>query len=893
MFRLPPPWLVSACLARPLALALCLAWLAPGAWASDWIAPLSDGARIGPARLNADIPLPSAVLKAPLGERFTRHDRLLRYLEKLAEASPRVTLHQYGESYEGRPLVLLAISDPANIDRLEELRRHHLERLTSSKPVDDDPAIVWLGYGVHGNESSSAEAALGVAYLLAAVEEESWRQRLRQVVVLIDPLLNPDGRARYVHGYQQRRGRVADPWADSYEHSEPWPGGRQNHYLFDLNRDWAWATQRETQARLALFRSWEPQVHVDFHEMRSGSTYFFPPAADPIHPAISPRVVDWLETFGRGNAAAFDAHGWPFYKGQLFDLFYPAYGDSYPSLGGAVGMTYEMAGGGRAGTVIERVDGTRLTLVDRVARHITTSLATVETTAENRRELLRDFRAFRRASARANGQSFLWSAEQAEAGALAELLVSHGIEVHRLAADTQIAVRSLAGESRGRRQFAADSWLVSTAQPLGKLAQSLLEGEADLGAEFLKRQRQRLADEQSAQFYDITAWSLPLAFNLEMWLAPGRPEGLIPYLPEEVSDNDETTLDGATIEGAGRVGFLMAPQGLAGYRFAAALRRAGIHHRLALGSFSLGGRELPSGTIFIPRRENPKQLETRLGELARQCRVVLSGAETSYSESGISLGSEEMVRVQPSAIGLVVGPGVSPTAAGALWHLFDQVIELSHHRVELDDLTDRLSGLGVLLMPSGFGYSSRLGEEDVAAIERWVRAGGTLIAIKGALEWLREAELVELEEWQAEGDESLDEGAATEGTAGSSMAATLDLSQRKISIPGAVVRTRLRTVHPLTAGLASAPPSLFGGSQFFLPGDAAGNLLWVEPRDPVLAGHVWEEALERLAGAVLVREERLGSGRIVLFAQDPAFRGLWRGTMPLLLNAVMFAPSLP
>ncbi len=896
MHRSPLSWPLFV---RSAVAALCLVSLAPWAQASDWMAPLSDGARIGPAQLNAEIPPPSSLLKVPLGERFTRHDQLLDYLERLAASSPRVTLQQYGETYEGRPLVLLAISDPANIDRLDDLRREHLERLTSAAPVGDDPVIVWLGYGVHGNESSSAEAALGVAYLLAAVEGESWRQRLREVVVLIDPLLNPDGRARYVHGYQQRRGLVPDPRADSYEHSESWPGGRQNHYLFDLNRDWAWATQRETRARLALFRSWEPQVHVDLHEMGSGSTYFFPPAADPIHPAISRRVVDWLETFGRGNAAAFDEHGWPFYKGQLFDLFYPAYGDSYPSLGGAVGMTYEMAGGGRAGTVFERVDGTRLTLADRVARHITTSLATVKTAAHHRRSLLADFRAFRRASAGAPGQSFLWGADQAEAGVLAELLVRHGIEVHRFAAETELSVHPLGGEQPGgngsvRRKFKPGSLVVSTAQPLGKLAQSLLEGEADLGEAFLDRQRQRLAQEQRPQFFDITAWSLPLAFNLEMWQTQGRPAGLVPFVAEER----------AQIEGAGRVGFLMAPQGLAGYRFAAALRREGIHHRLALGSFNLAGRELPAGTIFIPRRENPPQLEARLGELARKCRVALIGAETSYSEGGISLGSAEMVRVQPATIGLVVGPGVSPTATGALWHLFDEVIDLPHHRVEIDGLADRLSGLEVLVLPSGSGYSARLGEEDVEAIERWVRSGGTLIAVADAVDWLRDVELVELDEWQAESVELTEDSTATgNGTraASSTVAgspthstASADLSQQRLFIPGAVVRTRLRTVHPLSAALAHAPPTLFSGSQFYLPGDdPAGNLLVVEAQDPVLAGHVWEEAKQRLQGAVLIREERLGNGRILLFAQDPAFRGLWRGTMPLLLNAVMFAPSYP
>src|SRR5215218_5653913 len=399
------------------------------------IAPLSRGETLDLPALDDRLPRPEAFLGYPLGARFTSWDRIVAYLETLDAASPRVKMWEYGRTYEGRPLELVAVSTPENLARLEEIRQD-VQRLADPaglSPGDKDrivrrtPVVVWLAYGVHGNESSSAEAAMGAAYVLAAAQGEI-ATMLENVVVLIDPLQNPDGRERYVNGYKQRRGDEANPRRAAAEHYEPWPGGRQNHYLLDLNRDWAWASQQETRQRIAAYRSWEPQVYVDFHEMGSDSSYFFPPAAEPIHPQIDRRVVSWLETFGRGNAEVFDKLGWVYFKGENYDLFYPGYGDSYPSLRGAVGMTYEMAGGGRAGLAQTLPDGSTLTLADRVARHLTTSMTTLRTASANGRRLLEDYVA-NRLKAASEPRAYLWSGDQPESRALADLLALHGIRV--------------------------------------------------------------------------------------------------------------------------------------------------------------------------------------------------------------------------------------------------------------------------------------------------------------------------------------------------------------------------------------------------------------------------------------------------------------------------------
>ncbi|PYQ56406.1 MAG: hypothetical protein DMF53_25565, partial [Acidobacteria bacterium] len=565
------------------------------------VAPLSRGETLDLPPLDEHVPSPAAFLGYPLGARFTSWDRIVAYLEALDAASPRVKMWEYGHTYEGRPLKLLAVSAPENLERLEEIRKDvlrladpaGLSAADRERILRRTPLVVWLAYGVHGNESSSAEAAMGAAYVLAAAQGEV-AETLKDVVVLIDPLQNPDGRERYVNGYRQRRGDDANARRAAAEHWEPWPGGRQNHYLIDLNRDWAWASQQETRQRIAAYRSWEPQVYVDFHEMGSENSYFFPPSAEPINPQIDRRVLSWLDAFGRANAAAFDRQGWIYFKEENYDLFYPGYGDSYPSLRGAVGMTYEVAGGGRAGVALALPDGGTLTLADRVARHLTTSLTTVRTAARNADKILADFAANRAKPSTEPARTYLWPADQPEARSLADLLALHGIHVRQLKQTGEIPVRDLAkpkSEAQPRR-FAAGTYAVSTAQPLGNLVAALLEIDSPMSKGFLERQRQRLEQNLDAEFYDITAWSLPLAFNLRAWVASG----------DVASEGRPLAEASAGIQGEGDLGWLVPPQGVASYRLAAALQKRKIQYRVALAGFSAGPLSYPAGTLFIPSR---------------------------------------------------------------------------------------------------------------------------------------------------------------------------------------------------------------------------------------------------------------------------------------------------
>jgi hypothetical protein len=876
------------------------------------LAPLSGGEAVELPPLDERVPRPDGFLGHAVGSRFTHWDRIAAYFDALAAASPRVKVWRYGSTYEGRPLLLAAVSSPENLARLEEIRSQRLRladpealsRAERERLVKRLPAVVWLAYGVHGDEASSSEAAMVVAYTLAAAQGET-ADLLADTVVLIDPLCNPDGRERYLHGYEQRQGMAPNVHRVAAEHFQPWPGGRQNHYLIDLNRDWAWASQQETRARIAAYRSWEPQVYVDFHEMSADSSYFFPPAAEPVHPRIDRRVLSWLDTFGRANAEAFDRHGWVYYKAENYDLFYPGYGDSYPSFHGAIGMTFEMAGGGRGGLAIDRADGTLLTLADRVGRHLTTSLATFTTAARNAHRLLQDFVATRLKAAEGPGRTYLWPADQPEARELADLLLLHGVRVQQLAQATEIPVQPLVGRREEKeRRFAAGTFVTTTAQPLGALVQALLDREAPMAESFLERQRRRFDENREAEFYDITAWSLPLAYNLRVWTAKGiagaelRPVEATGAVAGSSSRPVERPDDGAGAAGAAspsasataagvkggtELGWLVAPQGVASYRLAAELRRRRIHYRVALGPLADDGVTYPAGTLFVPRHGNRAELPEQLPALLRDCGLTGHAVSSSYAISGVSLGSNRMPSVRPVRVGLVAGEGVDPTSFGFLWFLLDREVGLPYDRLDLDRLRpSTMAEFDVLILPSG-AYEEHIGERARAALDAWIKAGGELIAIGGeTARWLHEHEMISWKPWKAPEPDEESEGSQERA-----------LAERDIVTPGAIVATRLSAEHPLAIGLASPPPVLVEGSAVMLPsGDPHRDVLVATGQDPVISGFAWPEAKQRLAGSLLVGAEARGSGSVVLFVQEPDFRLFWRGTMPLLLNAVMYGHAL-
>jgi len=821
---------------------------------------------------------PEQFLGYKLGDRFTPWPRIVDYFNTLAKNSSLITVQQFGETYEHRPLILAVITSPKNRANLEQIRANVVSLANGSVSAErageiakGNPAVAWLAFGVHGNESSSAEAAMAVASTL--VNDPASAPMLDNLVVVIDPLLNPDGRERYIQWFARTRGVEPNPNPDAFEHSEPWPGGRFNHYLIDMNRDWAWSSQREVRARIAQYRQWMPQVFVDFHEMGYNSTYFFPPDAKPLNANLPKDVSRWLEVFGRANAEAFTKNHWPFFVGETFDLFYPGYGDSWPSLHGAIGMTYEVAGHSRAGTAVQREDGNVYTLADRIARHTTSGLTTLRTAAAHREELLRYSYEAARTQLAAPETTFLLAAGSPGFQPLVEMLQRQGIEIGTLSAPVTVKATRIDSGKDDTRTFPAGTAVVSTRQPSGGLVQTLLERTPVFTKGFLEEQRQRTQEDEPDQFYDLTAWSLPLAMNVEAWSTSAPVAGAKPIAAPAPPP----------FRAAG-YGYVVDGNEPNVYRVAGRLLRDDVKFNVSEDAIVIGDRTFARGTLVVLKGNNRSDVDAALERIGREESAAFFPVETGWI-GGIAFGSERIRYIRDPKIGLVGGNGTNPTSYGMLWHTLDVDTPIPHTTISTDALrgTD-FSHYRVLVLPEGGVYHDRLGKPGIEKLKSWINGGGTLVAVGGASGFLRDKdiEISKVKLWEPPKKKDDDKNPPAEER------------YHEFSVPGAAFRTKMNEHSFFTFGVPRAPFVLIEGSDAMLPvAHKVDNIITIDKDNPLAAGVAWPESLDRLKGSAYMVAERYGRGYVVTFADDPHFRLFWRGTLPLFLNTVLYAPSFP
>jgi len=833
------------------------------------------------ALAQTSVPTPEEFLGYKLGDRFTPYDRILDYFNELTKRSPLITVEKFGETYEGRPLVLATITSAANRAKLDQIRRDvfslangDVDANKAGAIAKSAPAIVWLAYGVHGNESSSSEAAMRVASML--LRDPDSQRLLDDVVVLIDPLQNPDGRERYVQWFTRTRGADPDPNPESFEHQEPWPGGRFNHYLIDMNRDWTWISQRETQARVAKYREWNPQVFVDLHEMGTNSTYFFPPDAKPINVNLPRDVEKWLEVFGRANAEQFNKRGWPFFVAERFDLFYPGYGDSWPSLHGAIGMTYEVAGGGRAGTTAEREDETKLELAHRLDEHTTTSMTTIRTAAANREALLKYTYDAIRSQIDGGKNTYFISTSSPNAERMIELLQKQGVRVGVLASPVTTKVTKIDSGASADHTFPAGTAVISTKQPLGRLAETLLEKSPIFSKGFVEEQRQKTAADEPDDFYDLTTWSLPLAMNVETYVA-----------------STPLTVDAHAYEMPARAPFHAASYGYLVdandpnlYRFAGRMLANNINFSVSAIELTANDRTWPRGTLIVLKGNNKSDVDATLDRISREMNTTPATLETGWS--GVSsFGSEDIHYVKPPHIALVGGNGVGATSYGMLWHTLDIDTPIPHTNLSLDSLRGiDLSHYRVLILPDGESYGDRLGKNGLEKLKTWIRDGGTVVTVGDAGKFLRDkdADVSKLKPWAPKKDEKDKKDDE----------AKQDERYNEPRVPGAAFRTVMNDRSYLTFGVPRPPAVLIEGSNAFTPvAHKVDNVVTIDAKDPLVSGVAWPESLDRLKGAIYLVSEPYGRGNVITFADQPNYRLFWRATLPLFLNAVLYSPSFP
>jgi len=861
------------------------------------------------ARYDSRIPTLKQVAGHEPGEAISTHEHIGAYLEALAKAAPeRTRLWKYAETWEGRPLFVLAVGGADRMARLDTVKTglrqladpRGLSAAEGERLVQDLPAVTWLVHGVHGNEISSCDAALYLAYhLLAAQGDPEVEQVLEQSIVLIDPTENPDGRARFLASFRSTRAAQPDAEPASVEHDEPWPGGRGNHYLFDLNRDWFPLSQPESRGRVRTYLEWYPHVVVDLHEMGGNSTYFFAPPADPLNPLLTAAQKGWWEEMGKAIAGRFDTRGFPYFVREIYDAFYPGYGESWPLYQGAIGMTFEQ--GSARGLVYRRSDESHLSYRDGVVNHFTAGLVTASTAARNREKLLRDFLAYRRSgfAEAERGQAYVLvpGADPSRVVRLADLLVANGIEVRRAEEPLKAGGRSLP----------AGTFVVPVAQPSIRMVRNLLDSHAAMDEAFLKEQDRRRKKRLPDQIYDITAWSLPAAFGVEC-LPGASPVGKTAAYAGSGTESaaalglePKPSASALSPLRAAKVAYLL-PWGSGTAAAAAEGVRSGLRIRVAEAPLTLGGREFPAGTAVVRTADHDAKLTETLGALVRRHGVEAVATDTGYVEKGISLGSNQVRALKPARVLLAWDvPTFSLSAGWARYVLerrFGQPVTVvrtaSLRRIDLDRYD-------VLVLPSG-DYSDALGEEAVKRLKGWISEGGTLVLIAEAARWAGK-EKVGLLATRPELRDGRPDAEPIEKEKDDKKEAPKPFDYEKAIQPdrerpednyGAFLRVDLDREHWLSAGAGGEVAAMVSGPRIFTPLklDKGRNVGIYAAKDRLVAGgFVWEDAREPLSRKAFLMHQPTGQGHVIAFAEDPNFRAFTEATELLFMNAVLLGPT--
>ncbi|MCC7125333.1 MAG: peptidase M14 [Acidobacteria bacterium] len=890
------------------------------------------------ATYDSAIPTLRQVVGHDPGTEITTPEQVATYLRALQQAAPtRTRLVEYARTWEGRPLWLLVIGNPERLQRLDQVKGD-LQKLADPRTVAaaertrlvrEAPVVVWLVHGVHGNEISSADAALLEAYHLLAVQKDADIDLVyRDALVLIDPMQNPDGRARFVFQNLQGRGLEPDPTPYNAEHDEPWPGGRSNHYLFDMNRDWFAQTQPESRGRIRIARDFWPHVTVDLHEQGGDNAYYFAPPADPLNPHLTKTQIDAYDLFGRANGRRFDERGWAYYIREVYDAFYPGYGDSWPTFNGSIGMTYEQASA--RGLSFARRDGTTLTYRDGVLHHFNSAITTVITAAKNRERLIREFLDYR-LSAVAEGERgpvreyvLLPGQDPSRAARLARNLATQGIEVRRTLEATRV----------GTREVPAGAYLVSHVQPAGRLIRNLLETHIPQPEAFIKKQEERRARRQSDQIYDITAWSLPLLFDVEVVTSA---TALSPKSEAVPSTYDAPPAPKTFARG--QVGYLL-PWGAGTAALSAEAMRAGIRVHSIGGAFTLNGRAYPIGTALVRTMGNPPNVHETLTRLAAAHDVDVVPIDSTYVDTGTSLGSNDVRALKAPRVLLAWDAPTQSLSAGWTRYTLERRFGQPVTAVRVSSLGRAiLSDFDVIVLPSG-NYGGAIGDAVLTRIKEWVRGGGTLVTLAEATRWatgdnvglLDTKPLLKNGNLDAPGDKlaaGMPSGGARPAPRGDAVAPPGDTAkpaarrdtetqsadtakpaaspspfdydksiqpdrERPDPQPGAILRVTIDTDHWLSSGHDAEGQTMIEGDRVFAPIklNSGRNVGVYGTKDRLIAsGLIWPENQDLLVQKAYAIHQPMGQGHVIAFAEDATYRAFSEGTMLLFMNAVLLGPG--
>ena len=818
---------------------------------------------------NPDIPKPADVFGFEVGEWHLRHDQILRYMEILAEKSDRVTLREYGRTYEQRRLVALTITSPENHANLETIKKEHV---SLSNPVESGnanlenmPIVLYMGFSVHGNEPSGANSSVLTAYRLAASNEPEILDALNKSVIIFDPAFNPDGLDRFAFWANTNRGNVLVSDRQSREHNEYWPRGRANHYWFDLNRDWLPVQHTEMVGRIALFHEWKPNILTDHHEMGTDATFFFQPGIPSRTNPITPKKNQVLTgKLGEFHAKAFDSRNALYYSKESYDDFYYGKGSTYPDVNGAIGILFEQASS--RGHIQESIHGD-LAFSFTIKNQVEAAFSTLRGSIAMKSDFLTYQRDFYKEALNEGKKSsvkgFVFGDEhdRYKTLALVKMLRHHQIEIQELNADAKV----------GKTDFKAkSSYFVPSEQAQYRLVRAIFETQTTF---------------EDSLFYDVSSWTMPLAFNLPYEEVSGKEISKLKTKKVE----SEPIIMGSVVESAKSVAYVFETSEYFSHRAIYQLQEMGIRVKVNTEPFSASVKgsvmkfDYGSAIISIGGQDvSESVIKKALNEVALTNFLTIYGLETGATAEGVDVGSRSHELVSKPSVLLITGDGVTSTDAGELWHLLDTRMHIPTVLMDVDQIGNaELYKYNVILMPGG--WYSGLGKSGAENLSKWVSDGGTLIAMKGALSVLASHGIAAVKFEKSTKQDS------------SKSLAYADYSNMTGAqqIGGAIFETKLDRTHPLAYGIKSNTLPVFRDHELFMkPSSNPFANPFMYTGKPLLSGYISGPNLKKLSGTAAVSVYGKGSGQVIALLDNPNFRAFWYGPNKVLMNAIFFGNTI-
>ncbi|MBV7267797.1 M14 family metallopeptidase [Winogradskyella luteola] len=802
---------------------------------------------------NPNIPTPKSVIGHEVGKWHITHDKLVQYMYALAEASERITIEDRGKTYEDRPLILLTITSPENHQNIKAIQSAHIQATeTNSSNLDNRPIIVYQGFSIHGNEPSGSNAALVVAYYLAAAQDSKIDNLLKNTVILLDPSMNPDGLQRFAYWANTNKSINLNPDPNDREYSEIWPGGRTNHYWFDMNRDWLPVQLPESRARVKTFHNWLPNILTDHHEMGTNSSFFFQPGIPSRTHPLTPKLNQELtKKIAKYHAKAFDKIGSLYYSEESFDDFYYGKGSTFPDINGSIGILFEQASS--RGHIQESENGI-LTFPFTIRNQFTAALSTLEASNGMRKEILEYqhnfFKNARNEASKEGNKAIVFGDEKdaAKTYHLAEILKRHQIKFHDIKSDFS---------ADGKYYKKGYSYIVPKNQKNTRLINAMFEKRTTF---------------KDSLFYDVSAWTFPLAFNLDYTETTTVNTG------EEVK-NLAHTIGGVIAKS--NYAYLFEWNEYYAPKLLNQILKKGLRAKVSMKNFRANGKSYGYGTIMIPAKNQDmsvSEIYSFLNTAAQESHISVDAVSTGLND-GIDLGSRNFRALELPKIALLVGDGITSYDAGEIWHLLDTRYDIITTKLDVKSLErSDLSRYNTIVMANSY---SGLNDDNTKKLKSWIEDGGTLVAYRNALSWLNSKKLMKID---------FKKNTITAENISYEKRGNFRGAQ---VIGGAIFKTRLDRSHPINFGYKNNELPMFRNTTLFVkPDKNSYNNPIQYTKNPLMSGYISEKNLDSLSLSVPLKISSIGRGNIIAFTDNTNFRGFWYGTNKLLMNAIFFREEM-